>query len=38
MMDWALFMTLCSFLQSWIEQEPYQALIEPEIMLLMVHL
>ena len=38
MMDWASFMTFCSLLQSWAEQEPYQAVIQPERMLSMVHL
>ena len=38
MMDWATFMTFCSSLQSWAEQEPYQAVIQPERMLSMVHL
>ena len=30
--------TFCSFLRSWAEQEPYQAVIQPERMLSMVHL
>ena len=33
--DWAAFTTFCSFLQSWAEQEPYQAVIQPERMLSM---
>ncbi|XP_078070907.1 SMC5-SMC6 complex localization factor protein 1 isoform X3 [Mustelus asterias] len=37
-MDWASFATLCSFLRSWTEQERYQAVIQPEIMLSLVHL
>ena len=37
-MDWATFTTFCSFLWSWAEQEPYQAVIQPERMLFMVHL
>ena len=32
------FTIFCSFLQSWAEQEPYQAVIQPERMLSMVHL
>ena len=38
MMDWAAFTTFCSSLRSWAEQEPYQAVIQPERMLSMVHL
>ena len=34
----ATFMTFCSFLRSWAEQEPYKAVIQPERMLSMVHL
>ena len=30
--------TLCSFLRSWTEQEPYQAVTQPERTLSMVHL
>ena len=37
-MDWATYTTFCSSLQSWAEQEPYQAVIQPERMLSMVHL
>ena len=37
-MDWATFTIFCSFLQSWAEQEPYQAVVQPERMLSMVHL
>ena len=32
-MDWATFTTFCSFLWSWAEKEPYQAVIHPERML-----
>ena len=38
MMDWATFTTFCSSLRSWAEQEPYQAVTQPERMLSMVHL
>ena len=37
-MNWATFMTFCSFLWPWAEQEPYQAVIHPERMLSMVRL
>jgi len=37
-MDWASFMILCSLLRSWTEQEPYQAVIQLERMLSVVHL
>ena len=29
-MDWATFTIFCSSLRSWAEQEPYQAVIQPE--------
>ena len=38
MMDWAIFTMFCNFLWSWAGQEPYQAVIQPERMLSMVHL
>jgi len=37
-MDWASFIPLSSFMRSWAEQERYQAVIQPERILSMVHL
>ena len=37
-MDWVTFTIFCSFLRSWAEQEPYQAVVQPEKMLSQVHL